>query len=422
MASPFTYTAFELIKKGKIKMLKAAPFYACLLMHADVKENSAIPTIGITQHGLLYYNADYIMSLKEEELDGELKHEVWHKIYMHHARSHNFRLRNPKISHSTCNLAQDFLIDVLLLNDGVTLAPQWASRYDAPNQTVNMPIGPDPKTGKMRIITITELNLKTWEQVAVELHDLLPKDQRSGNIPGYDPDVMYEEEKHENQDDQLMEEDLPQEWKRILAQAVIAGKQAGKLPGNIEGIAGHLLEAKVPWQTRLRRFITEVVKFNFTFAKPHRKSQVYGYVIPTMTKEGMDCVVAIDTSGSIYSYADRFLSEINALLGAFPQISCTLLEADVRIQLVKELSAFDKDNSHWVQKSGGGGTSHMDVCRWVTDNKPCCRLLLLLTDGLSDIPEAIKLLPGSCSVILIGPEGCANKNMDSLVADVIEMD
>jgi len=108
--------------------------------------------------------------------------------------------------------------------------------------------------------------------------------------------------------------------------------------------------------------------------------------MPDTVKEGLDIVVAIDTSGSISDEElTQFLSETYSIVKSFPNVRMTLITCDAEVQDVLEVTNGMPD----VEVHGGGGTDFRPVFKWIRENKPNTRLVVYLTDGYGDAPESV---------------------------------
>jgi len=112
-----------------------------------------------------------------------------------------------------------------------------------------------------------------------------------------------------------------------------------------------------------------------------------GFYMPSIVKETVEIVVAVDSSGSISDeeYA-QFLSEIVAMTRAVNNLKATVIVCDAEIQDIVEI-----DNSFNpymdIKGRGYGGTSCIPVFKWIHEERnENVKLLVYLTDGYIDEP------------------------------------
>ena len=94
-------------------------------------------------------------------------------------------------------------------------------------------------------------------------------------------------------------------------------------------------------------------------------------------------------------------------------IEITIIVCDAQVHETYVVRNGDIPRIMALKVSGGGGTSHFPVSEWVVKNKPMAKVLVALSDGYSDIPEAFKKLPATCDrVICLSENGCDPKALE----------
>jgi predicted metal-dependent peptidase len=133
------------------------------------------------------------------------------------------------------------------------------------------------------------------------------------------------------------------------------------------------------------------IPFDYTWARPSKKSISCGVYLPSMLKEGLDIALHIDTSASIGVDDLRdSLSEIVGIKRSFSGVTLTVIICDCEIHEVVELNDYSDIDELLVKIKGGGGTSHVPVYDWIEENKPNTKLLISFTDGYTEFPKKDK--------------------------------
>ena len=347
------------ITKARIALQRESPFFSYLVMYLDPIESRHVETAAVDPKGRLYYNPDFINSLSMEQIKGVLCHEVLHVAFEHFARLGG---RNRK----KFNIACDLVINDILVTNGFGL-PQNA-------------LIPTNHIYKIGDTVITDLDKKTAEQVYNELPNGV-------SAVGFDTHIYGEPGGGDNNKSASKKTGRKEtNWKQVLAEAAAFARQQGKLPAGIARYIDNLLSPKLNWREILYRFITNQIICDYTYTRPHKKSVVTGFYMPDTVKEGLDIVVAIDTSSSIDDRElAQFLSETYSIVKSFPNVRMTLITCDDEIHDTIEVTNGMPD----VEVHGGGGTDFRPVFEWIRENKPNTRLVVYLTDGYGDAPESV---------------------------------
>ena len=119
---------------------------------------------------------------------------------------------------------------------------------------------------------------------------------------------------------------------QALRQGAIA---AGKLgTGGELGSIKDLLEPQIDWREVLREFVQQTCagKDFGTWSKPNRRYIGAGIYMPsTLSEKVEELVIAADTSGSVYYYIDKFLSEIVGICNSVRPDKVRLLYWDTQV-------------------------------------------------------------------------------------------
>ena len=96
----------------------------------------------------------------------------------------------------------------------------------------------------------------------------------------------------------------------MIQSAAAAG--AGKVPAGIQRMIKDMTEPKISWRDLVRQEIQSIIRNDYSFTRPNRKSMHSGAILPGMKEATtIDIGISIDMSGSIgQEDATVFLSEV----------------------------------------------------------------------------------------------------------------
>jgi predicted metal-dependent peptidase len=165
-------------------------------------------------------------------------------------------------------------------------------------------------------------------------------------------------------------------------------KLQGKTPDGIESRLEALLASKVDWRELLSAYISKQMPYDYSFARPSKRSASVGVYLPSVTRESLEVVVAIDTSGSIgKEEMQRFASEMLGIATSFHGVKISLVQADCKVHSDIEISSDYEDVVKNIVVIGGGGTSHVPVFEHIAKEHPDARVAVCFTDGFTDYPD-----------------------------------
>ncbi len=389
------------ILRAKIKLGKSKPFYAYLLSFMKLHEEKTIPTMGVAETGDLYYNPEWIEKLNDDELQGVLTHEVCHVSFGHF-------FRNGSRDHELFNVANDIVINNILINDGITL----------PNPQKHG--GLIPNNNRIELIPnkliISDIDKKTSEEIYDIIYKKVPKikvsigspsqskgqDKNDGEGEGgfstFDKHIhSNKKEKDKNNGGNKPSEkngkiidgrsELEKEWNKRLIDAQTHAISRGIIPRGIDRLIDSLVNNKVSWKRLLQKYITNEVFTDWTWSKMSRKSHAIGTYLPSARKENVEIAVAIDTSGSIrQEELTQFLSEIVHIVKSTSNVKCTIMECDCAIHQELEVRNGEIKKILEMKIKGGGGTDHKPVYDRMLQKYKNIKVLVNFTDGYTSTP------------------------------------
>jgi len=366
--------AERILMKAKVQTIRHNPFFAYLVLSLEEKEEPAVGTAGVNIKGELYYNPQFIEELYQKNeltVESVLVHEVMHLALQH-------PLRKGHRDKDIFNIACDIVINNMLVNEGYVLPEGVIIPRD--NQYTIKELG----------YTVKDIDKKTSEQIYSELVREMKK-QGKGKLDGEGKKVL---DKHLYGEGGLSEKEKKKwerYWKKKFSEAVNQAKMRGNLPAGLELYVDEILQEKLNWKAILWRFVTNEIPFDYTWAKPSKKSISSGYYLPATVRENLEVVVTVDTSGSIgKKELTEFVSEIIGIAKSFRNVKMRLITHDIDVHDDYEVSNGNIAKIKNLKFHGGGGTSHTPVFEYINKRYPHARFVVSLTDGYTEVPRAIR--------------------------------
>ena len=363
------------LDKAKTTLVIAEPFYATIVLNLKAHSvNNANPMFNgqevktlATDGTNLVVNTDYFEALPLSRAITALKHEALHVALMHPFRR---GARTP----TRWNHAGDYVINDKLskeggdLGDGWLLSPGFANMS---SEQVYAQLPPEPPGGGGGAGGGQDKGKGQGQQ------------SPPGKNDNPDNDVLEAPDKSEAAEAQA---------RATVNKAINVAKAMGKMPGDLKEMLDDILNPKVDWKEVLRRFMTDVNKSDYSFARPNRRMISQGYYLPT--RHGMDSMrniaVVIDTSGSM---GDEELKQMFGEVCGAVEDSCpgkvTVVYCDAAVNHVDKFE--DTPTADDVRQSakrvGGGGTDLTRALDWIdehVDDPACC---IVMTDGYTPFGE-----------------------------------
>lgn len=359
------------IRKAIIDLQKPHPFFAYLVMFLEPKvmpESCPMQTIGVNQHGKLFYNREWVMGRSDKEMVGILCHEVLHSALLHMSRTGS---RDKKIA----NISQDMVVNAMVISSGMIL-PAGGIPYDAYKNISDFDLYDGPKPIHIHVDNVLG---KTWEEIYEEIAPRIPPSNGGGSNRSAERGWDEHDRESGGEDDGGGED----EWMNRTAEAAQYAKQQGKLPAGMSRILDQLLRPKVEWKGLLIKYLRPFFNpVDWSYQRPNRKSQVLETYLPNALKEHVEVEVVVDTSGSIgKEELTEFLSEIVGIANAFSHITMHVNFWDTRLQARYEVSNGDIPKILAMEPKGGGGTSMEGAFDWLKENNRRASIVVVFTDG-----------------------------------------
>lgn len=346
---PITPEFQRLISGSRLRLRGKSAFFATLLLHAEFVPSMEVAAAG-TDGERVYVNPEVAASLPPDVLDGLLLHEVLHAALSHVQR------RGPR-EKKRWNRSADLIVNGMVDAAGLPTPPQ--SRRDEHLEKLSVEE------------VYTSLEGEADGDGEDEGDDLL--DGPPGDAPA-----------KQGRPGQSVQ----RQWQQALAQArsveAMSGDQ-GHDPLGAHRELMRLAPARLDWRAHLWRFLARTP---VDFGGFDRRFVGRGLYLEALDDESLTAVIAVDTSGSVDDDAVRALvGEVQGVLGAYPHVKATLYYADTEAYGPHALSP----GGDIPPPQGGGGTDFRPIFRLLDEHEP--DVLIYLTDGYGDFPEAVPKTP-----------------------------
>lgn len=370
--------AKDKIIKARVALQKTHPFFSYLALHLapiEVEDAKVLATMAVDKRGNMWYNAEFVNKMDQDEVKGVVCHEVMHVALEH--------LRGLKGKDAmVCNVAMDIVVNDLILENGLKLPKEGL----IPNNHEIMINGN---------IKVKDINKKCWEIIYAELEKKLPKKPKGSGGYGWDEHKREgdgEPGEGDGEGDKEGEKlggavnDKDFDAKQTVNEAYAYAKLQGKAPAGMDRYIEELSYPKLDWKSMLRKFIVREIPYNFSYSRPSKRSIACGIFMPSVTKESLEIGVAVDTSGSMSPDDLKMcVSEVLGIIRAYDNVKLTVLSCDAEVHTVAEVNC--EEDIAALKLEGGGGTDFRPVFNWIGDNKPAMKLLVFFTDGFGEFPK-----------------------------------
>ena len=355
----------EKLITARVGLLLKHPFFGNLATRMKLVDASEWCGTLATDGRTFYYNNGFVHKLTPKEAEFGFAHEVLHNVFDHMGRRDS---RDPTLS----NIAADYAANQILKDERIGVVPSFIKIFQ------------DDKYRGMSYEQIYDILYEKAEKIDMgSLGELLDEHldgdgdgdsdgDEDGNKDGKGRPRLTEEEKKQIRDE--MKE-------AVMAAAQSAG--AGRVPAGIRRMITDFTEPKMDWRQILRMNIQSIFKSNFSFARPNRKSQHCGAILPgMMNEETIDVSVAIDMSGSISDVmAKDFISEVKGIMDEYRDFKLDLWCFDTEVYNYARFSGDNADDIMSYEVKGGGGTDFDANYEFMKREDINPKRFIMFTDG-----------------------------------------
>lgn len=399
----------EKIVKERIQLLLKYRFFGYLALSLELQETTELPTMA-TDGNHLFYNTQFVESLKPEELRAILAHEA-----LHCALGHLWRIGDRDMQ--KWNYATDFAINLIIEEENTRAERERQMSGKKEDQQCLLKLPSDCLLDKKykgmpaeKIYTLLP-DPKDIPGKMLTSHAKWPKpgsgQSRPTNLPqppsaSGDP-VSPEKAKAESQNSEKPEKkdgtgnkdanpaqakDLKDIWQDRLIKASHEARNHGNLPGAMAGLIEDILEPKLDWKTILRDRLTSMAKNDFRFFPPSKRYVWQDMYLPSLYGERLEIGVGVDASGSVNE--EQFQELIAEVRGITEQFEDYLIHIFICDTVIREDEYFViSPHEPWPRSfpKRNGGTDFRPVFDAIAEKDLQISALVYLTDGDGSFPQ-----------------------------------
>ena len=379
----------EKLVTARVGLLLRHPFFGNLATRLELVDASEWCSTLATDGRKFYYSNEFVNKLTPKQAEFGFAHEVLHNVFDHMGRRDT---RDPVLS----NIAADYAANQILRDERIGEVPDWIKIYQDNKYRgwSYEQIYEDvyEKADKIDMATLGEL---LDEHLDGEGDDEGEGDGEGGEGKGR-PKLTAEEKKKIR--DEIKE--------AMVAAAQAAG--AGRIPAGVARMIQDFTEPKMDWRQLLRMNIQSILKSNFSFNRPNRKSQHSGAILPgMMNDQTVDVSLAIDMSGSISDkQAKDFLSEVKGIMDEYQDFKLDIWCFDTDVYNYAQFTGDSSDEIMNYEVKGGGGTDFDVNFTFMKDEQIEPKKFNMFTDGYpcgswgdEDYCETLFIVHGNDSII-----------------------
>jgi predicted metal-dependent peptidase len=353
---------------ARVGLLLKAPFFGNMATRMQLIDASEWCPTAATNGRNFYYNVDFVKKLSVKKLEFLFGHEICHCVFDHFGRVGS---RDRQLS----NIAQDYAVNQILVDERIG------------EKITEVKICYDPKYRGLAWEEIYDLLYEKAEKISMpdllkQLGDLLdehinedgsgPGKEGEGDKQGKGMPTMTKEEAQQIRD----------EIKEAMIQSAAAAG-AGKVPAGIQRMIKDMTEPKISWRDLVRQEIQSIIRNDYSFTRPNRKSMHSGAILPGMKEATtIDIGISIDMSGSIgQEDATVFLSEVKGIVDQYEDFKINLWCFDTAIYNHQEFTQDNSEELFEYEPQGGGGTDFEVNWTFMQENGIQPKKFIMFTDG-----------------------------------------
>ena len=355
---------------ARVGLLLKAPFFGNMATRMQLIEADEWCPTAATNGRNFYYNTKFVQKLSVKKLEFLFGHEICHCVFDHFGRVGS---RDRQLS----NIAQDYAVNQILVDERIG------------EKITEVKICYDPKYRGMAWEEIYDQLYEKAEKISMpdllkQLGDLLDEHiNEDGSGPGKEGEG--EGDKQGKGMPGMTKEEAQQirdEIKEAMIQSAAAAG-AGKTPAGIQRLIKDMTEPKINWRDLVRQEIQSIIRNDYSFSRPNRKSWHSGAILPGMKEATtIDVGISIDMSGSIgMEDATVFLSEVKGIMDQYEDFKVNLWCFDTEIYNHKEISHDNSEDLLDYEPEGGGGTDFEVNWQFMRDNGIQPKKFIMFTDG-----------------------------------------
>lgn len=327
---------------ARVGLLLRHPFFGNLATRLKMVDASDWCHTLATDGRNFYFNYGFVNKLTPKDAEFGFAHEVLHNVFDHMGRRDS---RDPMLS----NIAADYATNQILKDERIGTVPSFIKIFQ------------DDKYRGMSYEQIYDDIYEKAEKIDIgSLGELLDEHLDDGSGEGGEDGEEVDGSGKGKGRPKLTAEEKKQ-IRDEIKEAMVAAAQsagAGRVPAGVQRMIKDFTEPKMDWRQLLRMNIQSILKSNYSFSRPNRKSQHSGAILPGMTNdETIDVSIAIDMSGSISdTMAKDFLSEVKGIMDEYVDFKLDLWCFDTEVYNYVQFTGDTADEIMSYECKGGGGT------------------------------------------------------------------
>ena len=353
---------------ARVGLLLRHPFFGNMATRMKIVEASEWCQTLATDGRNFYYNNEFVDKLNPKECEFGFAHEVLHNVFDHMGRRDG---RDPQLS----NIAADYATNQILKDEKIGAVPSCIKIF---------------QDNKYRGMSYEQIYQELYEKADKidfkSLGELLDEhlDGEDGDGEGGGKDGEEVDGSGKGRPKLTAEE--KKQIRHEIKEAMISAYQAagaGRTPAGVARLISDFTEPKMDWRELLRMNIQSILKSNFSFSRPNRKSQHCGAVLPgMMNEETVDVSVAIDMSGSISDkMANDFISEVKGIMDEYQDFKLDLWCFDTSVYNYAKFGSDNADEIMEYKVKGGGGTDFDVNFEFMKEQGIEPKKFIMFTDG-----------------------------------------
>ena len=356
----------EKLTTARVGLLLKAPFFGNMATRMKLVDASDWCPTAATDGRSFFYNVGFVNKLSIKKLEFLFGHEICHAVFDHFGRLGS---RDRQLA----NIAQDFAVNQILVDERI-----------------------GEKITEVKICQDNKYRGKAWEEIYDELYEKaekIPMEQLLKELGDLLDEHLKESGAGEGDGDKdgkggrprISKEELERirnEVKEAMIQSAAAAG-AGKTPAGIQRLIKDLTEPKINWRELVRQEIQSIVRNDYSFQRPNRKSWHSGAILPGMKEATtIDIAIGMDMSGSIGDDdAKIFLGEIKGILDQYEDFKVNIWCFDTEIYNHKEISQDNAYDLEDYEPQGGGGTMFEANWDFMKEQGIVPKKFIMFTDG-----------------------------------------
>ena len=373
------------LQRARTALLLDHPFFGSLLFRLKGRESRSIKTMA-TDGVSLYWNPEFVETLKGATLAGTLAHEVMHPALHHHVRRSG---RDPK----RWNIACDYAINPLLVDAGLSLPEGFLLdnrfRGMSAEQIYNLLETESESDQGSR----DEEEKPESGEAGTAGESSRDGDSESPSAPETEGGIgqVLDAPLPDEADGKNVEEQA-RDWQIAVEQAESLAKLVGKVPAGLDRSLQGAAQAAVDWRELLRRLWSETIPSDYSWSRPNRRHIWAGLYLPGVVCEGVgEVAIAVDCSGSVgQRQLALFEAEVRSILeGQRPQ-RVHVLYFDAAVQRV---DVYEAGQPIELKPKGGGGTDFRPCFQWLDEKGIVPQTMVFLTDLDGAFPASAPAYP-----------------------------